>query len=100
MPWHQGQTCQEYDDNKENQLHQNEDYIQNHTKPCPKCKKMIEKLDEKDCDKMVCICGYRFCWECLNDYDTILKEGNHEHKKSCRHYRGIEPPTEGSYFAG
>lgn len=43
-------------------------YIAKHTKPCPKCKRPIERSD--GCNKMHCECraggcGVSFCWMCL-----------------------------------
>ncbi|CAL5004757.1 unnamed protein product [Urochloa decumbens] len=37
-----------------------------HTKPCPRCRRLIERFDG-GCDDMVCAppCGHRFCWGCL-----------------------------------
>lgn len=33
------------------------------TRPCPHCGTGIEKLTDT-CDKMMCLCGYRFCYRC------------------------------------
>ncbi|KAL3621210.1 putative E3 ubiquitin-protein ligase ari2 [Castilleja foliolosa] len=32
------------------------------TKPCPKCRKPVQRID--GCNLMTCICGQTFCWEC------------------------------------
>ncbi|KAM7256903.1 hypothetical protein ACFE04_012644 [Oxalis oulophora] len=33
-----------------------------HTKPCPKCNKLVEKSD--GCNLVVCVCKQPFCWLC------------------------------------
>ena len=38
-------------------------WIQSQTQPCPGCGARIEKLPD-GCDKMECLCGYRFCYKC------------------------------------
>lgn len=37
-------------------------WIQEHTQACPHCGSHIEKSGS--CDKMECLCGYRFCFRC------------------------------------
>lgn len=50
---------------------QNVDWILVNTKPCPKCKRPIEK--NRGCMHMTCnkSCGHRFCWTCLGPLDWI-----------------------------
>ncbi|SBS90091.1 IBR domain protein, putative [Plasmodium ovale curtisi] len=63
-----------------------------HTKRCPSCYKSIEKAS--GCMKVKCICGFSFCWLCLekwtnhkggfykcNKYIENKKEGNKEGKE-------------------
>ncbi|CAE6492635.1 unnamed protein product [Rhizoctonia solani] len=33
-------------------------------------------------------CGHEFCWTCLADYSTILRDGNHRHNPDCTYYTG------------
>ncbi|CAO2200393.1 unnamed protein product [Urochloa humidicola] len=42
------------------------DWILLHTKPCPRCRRPIERAPG-GCDSMECAapCGHRFCWACL-----------------------------------
>ncbi|SBT72925.1 IBR domain protein, putative [Plasmodium ovale] len=63
-----------------------------HTKRCPSCYRSIEKAS--GCMKVKCICGFSFCWLCLekwtnhkggfykcNKYIENKKEGNEEGKE-------------------
>merc|ERR550514_1353158 len=78
----------------ENQV-ANEEYKRRNTKPCPRCQSPIEKND--GCDHMTCRrgaggCGHEFCWLCLADYATILREGNHYHERTCTYYAPYREP--------
>jgi ariadne-1 len=57
---------------------ENTNWILAYTKPCPKCKKPIEK--NQGCSHMRCRppCGFEFCWLCLGSY--------REHTGSCNRY--------------
>lgn len=45
-------------------------WISAYTKPCPKCERPIEK--KFGCDHMTCekLCGYEFCWSCLQRWSS------------------------------
>ena len=71
--WHQGLTCEEYQNEKkyeenmteEDKLNEKKfnDYIKgNKCKQCPKCKRWVEK--NKGCDHITCPCGTHFCYNC------------------------------------
>ncbi|KAJ1308386.1 hypothetical protein OPQ81_004092 [Rhizoctonia solani] len=95
IPWHQGLTCSQYNSKMKrstqaDKIRANEAYISKHAKACPNpsCGRMIEK--GYGCDHMTCMgpmgCGHEFCWCCLADYKPIHEQGNHLHKRRCRHY--------------
>ncbi|CAE6464890.1 unnamed protein product [Rhizoctonia solani] len=100
VPWHTGLTCSQYATqhaNRERENRASEAYISLHAKQCPnsRCGRRIEKND--GCDHMTCRrpagCGHEFCWVCLADYQTILREGNHRHATTCQHYAPIRRTT-------
>nr|XP_043616241.1 probable E3 ubiquitin-protein ligase ARI8 [Erigeron canadensis] len=55
---------------------ENTKWILAYTKPCPNCKKSIEK--NEGCMHMTCKCGHHFCWLCLGSF------GGYDH--ACNHY--------------
>eukprot|EP00253_Pinus_taeda_P013927 PITA_13927 len=57
-------------------------WIRSNSKPCPKCKRPIEK--SHGCMKMKCIppCQFKFCWLCLDSWDNDSYGGH-----SCNKYR-------------
>ncbi|KAK1433117.1 hypothetical protein QVD17_10023 [Tagetes erecta] len=70
---------------KNNAEAENTNWILAYTKPCPKCKRSIEK--NHGCMHMTCRapCGFQFCWLCLGPYvghdgracNAYAKEGGH-----------------------
>ncbi|XWS24310.1 hypothetical protein CRYUN_Cryun28dG0090300 [Craigia yunnanensis] len=58
---------------KNNSEAENVNYILAFTKPCPKCKRQIEK--NMGCSHMTCRapCYFEFCWLCLQDWDKTWR---------------------------
>lgn len=92
-PWHEGMTCEQFDVKLRMYAEQDSasrTYITHNTKPCPKCKRQIER--NGGCDHMVCRppggCGHEFCWECLGNGSTHKQECKHHHTAGSRARRG------------
>jgi len=61
-----GQSCKEAKGNIDKA---NEEWKQEHTKPCPQCTADIEK--DGGCIHMTCEqCLHEFCWECMGNWNT------------------------------
>ena len=78
-PWHEGETCDEFQKRLKAQNVANEEAasqktIQQASKPCPGCKANIQR--NGGCDAMRCICGAHFCFLCLRPYDQINQNGH------------------------
>ncbi|CAJ0834199.1 549_t:CDS:2 [Entrophospora sp. SA101] len=61
--WHEGLTCQQYDEVEKARNEATHTYLEQHTKPCPKCGVRISK--NEGCDHMTCKvleCKHEFCW--------------------------------------
>ncbi|KAI8963299.1 hypothetical protein F5Y11DRAFT_319885 [Daldinia sp. FL1419] len=93
IPWHKGETCDEYDKRTRKQRKNDEAserHIKEMSKPCPGCKRNINKFT--GCDHVTCICGHEWCWLCFNPY---YKDGEDllqcDHARECRYYDN--PPT-------
>jgi Ring finger domain/IBR domain, a half RING-finger domain len=52
-------------------------YLASRAKPCPGCGAYIEKTE--GCDKMECLCGYRFCFNCGAQNADCLCTPSHHH---------------------
>ncbi len=112
LVYHHGQTCEEYrvwladaprraeaDAAEKARLEElkraeekSAEYLDKGATRCPnaKCGAMIQKTS--GCDHMTCrACRNEFCWVCLADYKTILREGNHRHSEKCRYHFGHIP---------
>ncbi|CAH8330975.1 unnamed protein product [Eruca vesicaria subsp. sativa] len=63
---------------------ENTNWILANTKPCPKCKRQIEK--SMGCNNMRCsICKHRFCWNCLCPVNG---------HKNCHQFKGDNSETD------
>jgi hypothetical protein len=93
MQWHDGLTCTEYDAQQALRASAltalTADWLQEHTKRCPRCSAHIEKDD--GCEHMTCKsvnCGFEFCWQCLEPWRPGMHYANaHLHSDSCLLYR-------------
>ncbi|KAF8864894.1 hypothetical protein BDZ45DRAFT_581627 [Acephala macrosclerotiorum] len=90
MPWHEGQTCAEYDVMRRERMEQeaaSEAFISQNAKICPnpKCGHGIIKY--AGCDHMTCRqCNYQFCYLCLSPWQNIMRLGNTAHDEECRYH--------------
>jgi ariadne-1 len=67
------ELLQQWKDRVEDEDGDNSNWIKINTKPCPKCKRPIEK--NSGCMHMTCSqCRYEFCWLCMGDYRNHQKE--------------------------
>lgn len=89
VKWHEGQTCEEFDNlsrvERAREIASVQEITSSSTKcPGPGCAYNIEKVE--GCDHMTCSqCRYEFCWICLADYALIRKKGNSGHGKDCKY---------------
>ncbi|KAI0967113.1 hypothetical protein F4678DRAFT_259886 [Xylaria arbuscula] len=96
IPWHSGETCNEYDrrTRKQRQSYKlSEKHIKETTKPCPGCKKNVNK--DSGCDHMTCVCGHEWCWLCFAEYTRDGESFLH-----CKHTRGCRYHTEPPFWEG
>ncbi|KAI1762957.1 hypothetical protein GGR53DRAFT_499500 [Hypoxylon sp. FL1150] len=96
VPWHSGETCDEYDRRTKIQRKNekaSEKHVKEIAKPCPGCKKNVHKFD--GCDHVTCICGHEWCWLCFGTYYHD-EQGflQCRHTQECR-YRENPPNYEG-----
>lgn len=97
VPYHEGQTCAQYDEDpgrqkriaaEQEQEQLSKAVLDKISKKCPGrgCDFHIQKTD--GCDAMTCSrCRHKFCWQCLACYTKIRETGNAAHKGWCIHYR-------------
>ncbi|KAH6679152.1 hypothetical protein B0J14DRAFT_292216 [Halenospora varia] len=84
VPWHKGQTCAQYDSERDPSFAKSHEWVKSNTKNCPNrsCRANIQKGEY--CFHMTCsICSHEFCWECLADWDEIRVYGRGRHKEGC-----------------
>ncbi|KAI0100676.1 hypothetical protein GGR51DRAFT_349885 [Nemania sp. FL0031] len=96
VPWHSGETCRDYDKRTHRQRKNrklSEKHVRKTTKPCPGCKKDVNKYS--GCDHITCVCGHEWCWLCFAAYTRDNSNRLHcKHATSCR-YHGTPPFWEG-----
>ncbi|KAH8657412.1 hypothetical protein BGZ60DRAFT_415842 [Tricladium varicosporioides] len=89
IPWHEDETCAEYDYRTVGKFKDDaasEESIKKLCKRCAKCESPIEK--HKGCDHMTCFkCKYEFCWICLVPWDNIRERDDAGHESHCKNYR-------------
>ncbi|KAI0159554.1 hypothetical protein GGR57DRAFT_428662 [Xylariaceae sp. FL1272] len=92
IPWHNGETCEQYDKRTTKQRRSDklsEKHVQKTTKPCPGCRKNVHKFS--GCDHITCICGHEWCWLCFSPY---TRDNNLflrcRHKEECQYF--ANPP--------
>ncbi|KAI0140018.1 hypothetical protein F4776DRAFT_571588 [Hypoxylon sp. NC0597] len=96
VPWHKGETCEEYERRTRRQRRNDrasEQHVKEIAKPCPGCKKNVHKFT--GCDHVTCICGHEWCWLCFGRY----YRDEHDflqchHTRECR-YHDNPPNYEG-----
>ena len=92
IPWHEGVTCDEYDESDLSNDPKSKKYLKRFAKQCPKCRAKIEKND--GCDHMTCSqCETDFCWQCLADFGSEKTLNNYKHQRNCIHFQraNLEP---------
>ena len=109
QPWHEGKTCQQYDDWLGSQPPevQEEHFMKTNTKTCPNCYSSIVKnctaalpcfksaecmygnpcRDAHGCDHITCVCGAEWCWVCLEVW-PLDKSGKSvaKHRPNCSYH--------------
>ncbi|KAK0733426.1 hypothetical protein B0T26DRAFT_624713, partial [Lasiosphaeria miniovina] len=66
VPWHKGETCDEYDRRNRQRKKQekaSEDMIKKTSKNCPECNKAVHKYT--GCNHITCVCSHEWCYKCL-----------------------------------
>ncbi|KAN0117925.1 hypothetical protein V8E51_003902 [Hyaloscypha variabilis] len=86
VDWHEGETCLQYENRinvqsraperpsvQRGEDQETRELLARISKPCPKCKRPIQK--NAGCDHMKCICGHQFCWLCFGSWPRGHMEG-------------------------
>ncbi|KAI1480187.1 hypothetical protein F4774DRAFT_379954 [Daldinia eschscholtzii] len=96
VPWHKGETCDEYEKRTRRQRKNDEaseKHIKEMSKPCPGCNRNIHKYT--GCDHVTCICGHEWCWLCLEPYYKDERDFLQcQHTRECQ-YHDNPPNYEG-----
>lgn len=86
-PWHEGQTCSEFDldDAQLERLEEEEATAKllskEDTSICPKCGQGVTKTE--GCDHMSCNCGEEWCYICSCSYENVIRHGAIAHATFC-----------------
>lgn len=86
-PWHEGQTCIEFDlDDAQMERLEEEEATANLLSIegfsiCPKCGQGVTKSD--GCDRMNCTCGEEWCYICSCPYENVILLGSTAHATFC-----------------
>ncbi|POS71191.1 hypothetical protein DHEL01_v210414 [Diaporthe helianthi] len=89
-PWHEGQTCEEFDldDAQVERLEEEEATAKllagESLSICPKCGQGVTKSD--GCDHMQCQCGQSWCYVCSCSYENIIRLGPSAHATFCTYH--------------
>ncbi|KAH7336292.1 hypothetical protein BKA65DRAFT_552949 [Rhexocercosporidium sp. MPI-PUGE-AT-0058] len=88
MPYHEGQTCAEYDVVRQEQVSQeaaSKKFLSEETKVCPGPGCGIHTIKAGNaCDHITCKqCYFDYCWICLVPYDMVRHIGGNAHAKYC-----------------
>ncbi|KAL2068960.1 hypothetical protein VTL71DRAFT_15298 [Oculimacula yallundae] len=96
LPYHDGQTCEEYDSTRQEQIEQeatSEKYLAETTKICPGPGCGIHTIKEgRACDHITCKqCRFDYCWVCLIPYDMVRHIGGSAHARDCNSWTDLTP---------
>ncbi|KAI5865134.1 hypothetical protein GGS23DRAFT_557844 [Durotheca rogersii] len=98
VPWHEGETCEEYDRRVEVHKKNNEaseKHVKEMSKPCPGCSRNVHKYT--GCDHITCVCRQEWCWLCFGVYHQAVR-GVCDHKPGCQYAENR--PINGGHHEG